>query len=82
MLSVETDYNPSMLAPRFTLRTGLAWLTAGSLVAIVLREAMQETPWALGVAVALLTCGFSIALQACAFGLSLALSRGVEREDK
>lgn len=71
-----------MLAPRFTLRTGLLWLTAGSLVAIVLREATQGSPWAIGVAVALGACVLSITVQAVLFGLSLVLSRGTRGEDR
>lgn len=71
-----------MLLPRFTLRTGLFWLTAGSLVAIVLREASQGTPWAIGVTVALAVCVLSIAVQSLMFGLSLALSRGSDRGDQ
>lgn len=70
-----------MLAPRFTLRTGLLWLTVGALVAIVLREALQGTPWAIGVVVALGACVLSIAIQAVVFVISLLLSRGADRED-
>lgn len=64
-----------MLAPRFTLRAGLIWLTLGSLAAIVLREAVRETPWAVGIAVALGSVVLCLALHALTFGVSLALTR-------
>ena len=65
-----------MLLPRFTLRTGLAGLTIGVLVAVVVREASLEKPWAIGVVVALGAVALSLVLQAGAFGMSLLLSRG------
>lgn len=64
-----------MLAPRFTLRAGLVWLTLGSVAAVVLREAMRETPWAIGVAVAMGSVLLCLLLHALAFWLSLALTR-------
>ena len=65
-----------MFLPRFTLRTGLAGLTLGVLVAIVVREALLDTPWAIGVVVALGAAVLSLTLQAISLGLSLLLSRG------
>lgn len=67
-----------MLVPRFTLRTGLAWLTLGVFVAVVIREALLEKAWAIGVVVALGAVVLSLTLQACSFGMSLILSRGGE----
>lgn len=67
-----------MLAPRFTLRAGLIALTAGSFLAVALREAMQGVPWAIGVSIAVGAAVLSLVLQAITFGLSLAFSR---RED-
>lgn len=69
-----------MLAPRFTLRTGLIGLTAGSVVAIVLRDAVNGEPWAIGAAVGLGSLLLSLLLQAVAFGLSLAVSRKDPKE--
>ncbi|TWT97861.1 hypothetical protein Pla108_20150 [Botrimarina colliarenosi] len=71
-----------MLLPRFTLRTGLLGLTVGSVVAIVIREAVLGAPWAIGVTVALGSVALSFTLQAIAFALSLALSRSGGREPR
>lgn len=65
-----------MLLPRFTLRTGLAGLTIGVLVAVVVREAALDKPWAIGIVVALGAAALSLVLQAVALGMSLLLSRG------
>jgi uncharacterized membrane protein YgaE (UPF0421/DUF939 family) len=65
-----------MFLPRFTLRTGLAGLTLGVLVAIVVREALLDKPWAIGVVVALVAAVLSLVLQAVSLGLSLLLTRG------
>ena len=65
-----------MLLPRFTLRTGLAGLTIGVLVAVIVREAALDKPWAVGMVVALGAAAFSLLLQAVTLGISLLLSRG------
>lgn len=69
-----------MFLPRFTLRTGLAGLTLGVLVAIVVREALLDKPWAVGVVVALGAAVLSLVLQAVSLGLSLLLTRGGAKE--
>ncbi|QDT68577.1 hypothetical protein MalM25_15000 [Planctomycetes bacterium MalM25] len=68
-----------MLAPRFTLRTGLIALTAAAFVAVVFRSAQAGESWAVGVAVALVAVVLSITLQAVAFVVSLALGGRGER---
>ncbi len=65
-----------MLFPRFTLRSGLAGLTIGVVVAIVVREALLGEPWAIGVVVALGAAVLSLMLQAASLGMSLLLTRG------
>lgn len=74
--------NVDMIAPRFTLRTGLLGLTAGAFLALIVREAVASEPWAIGVLVALLSVAVSLALQALAFAGSLLLSSDNSAEDQ
>ncbi|MEQ8846344.1 hypothetical protein [Botrimarina sp.] len=72
-----------MLLPRFTLRSWILGLALGSLIAIVLREAVLGHAWGIGISVALGSLALSLLLQAIAFGLALALSRsGAARSDQ
>lgn len=64
-----------MLFPRFTLRVWIVGLVVGSVIAVVLREAVLGRAWATGAAIGMGSIVLSLAIQAAAFGLSLALSR-------
>ena len=60
-----------MLLPRFTLRSGLFWLTAAAVGSIILREASQGEPWAIGMVTALASVMVLLVLHGLLFGAAL-----------
>ncbi|MEN1680095.1 MAG: hypothetical protein AAGJ46_10915 [Planctomycetota bacterium] len=58
------------MLPRFTLRTAFILLTAGSLLALTLAEAVRGQAWAVGVVTAVAGAGFVMLVHAAVYRLT------------
>ena len=58
-----------MLAPQFSLRRLLAWVTASAFVCLIVAAAARGQLWAAGVLIALLGLAVMIAVHGVTFGL-------------
>ncbi|MGL4512027.1 MAG: hypothetical protein ACRCT8_02980 [Lacipirellulaceae bacterium] len=63
-----------MAKARFTIRTGLLWLTVAAIFSIALRGAALNEAWAVGVAAAVASVALLIAVHAALYGASQVLA--------
>jgi hypothetical protein len=64
-----------MLAPQFSLRRLLAWVTASAFVCLIVAAAARGRMWAAGIVVALLGAVIILLVQALVFAMVMLLAR-------